>query len=373
MRVLHLIGERVDIGGVLSVVRNLQENSRGQGVEHVVWMQRDYVETRRPSLQYLRSTGICADSPSYREMLFLGIAGFFKLRRLLQHESFDILHAHSRGMLPAALGMAMWSRHPVLYTNHGYSRQTWLYRFAARRRNFHTVLLTPSMARHYGIAPSASRVRIISACCANHYFDGELAGSGRWQQERRPLRLVGVGNIVRWKNWSLVLQALASLSAEERKQVEFVHWGPVAPEEDAKAYEHELREFVTAHELAQRVRFAGPTGSIAERLREADWFVLPSVNEPCSVGLIEALALGLPALVTAAGGNLDIVSDGKTGLFFQPNDASDFAAKLRLILSPGFRPFDPVTIRDSVRSRSAAAVTPRYLETYQELIRAGTL
>ena len=50
-----------------------------------------------------------------------------------------------------------------------------------------------------------------------------------------------------------------------------------------------------------------PTHQVADVVAAADWFVLPSTHEPCSVALIEALALGVPVIASASGGNVDIV------------------------------------------------------------------
>ena len=107
---------------------------------------------------------------------------------------------------------------------------------------------------------------------------------------------------------------------------------------------------------------------MGERLREADWFVLPSTNEPCSVALIEALALGVPALVSESGGNVDIIRDGVTGLLFEPESPEDLAAKLRLILYSKVKAAPPMEIRASVRLRSATNVGRQYLALYRQLI-----
>ena len=367
VRILHLIGESVDIGGVLTLIRNLQEALRDSGAQHVVWVHRDYVESRQPALTYVYSTQICADSPSYAKIAACAVVGFFKLRDILKRDQFDVIHAHSRGTFLVALGLAVFLRKPVLYTNHGYSRQLWMYRFASRRRHFYTTLLTPSMAKYYGIEVNPPKVRIISSCCANEFFDQALVVSGRWRQEQRPVRFIGIGNVVRWKNWRLLLEAIAALANPERAQVEFVHWGPIPPDADSQLYQRELNEFIESRRLQKQARFGGRTPSVVERLREADWFVMPSLNEPCSAALIEAMALGLPALVSASGGNPTIVSAGRTGLLFEPNSVDNLAAKLRQIIDPGFQAFDAQEIRDSVRSRSARAIAPAFLQTYAEL------
>jgi glycogen(starch) synthase len=103
-------------------------------------------------------------------------------------------------------------------------------------------------------------------------------------------------------------------------------------------------------------------------LRETDWFVIPSTNEPCSVALIEALALGKPALVSASGGNVDIVDPGRTGLWFAPDNPQDLSRKLRQLLSPALAMAKPRDIRLSVEARRASHVAGLYQNLYRQLI-----
>jgi glycosyltransferase involved in cell wall biosynthesis len=84
--------------------------------------------------------------------------------------------------------------------------------------------------------------------------------------------------------------------------------------------------------------------------------------------LIEALALGVPSLVSDSGGNVDIVKPEKTGLFFESENVSDLAGKLRRILRREVDLFPPTAIRDSVRHRSASEIGSQYLKLYRRLI-----
>jgi glycosyltransferase involved in cell wall biosynthesis len=57
--------------------------------------------------------------------------------------------------------------------------------------------------------------------------------------------------------------------------------------------------------------------------------------EPFGLVLIEAMACGRPVVATAAGGVLDIVEDGGTGLLVSPGDVESTAsAVVRLLLHP---------------------------------------
>jgi glycosyltransferase involved in cell wall biosynthesis len=366
MRVLHLLGATEDIGGILSVIRNLQTATADLGVEHVVWVNQAYREVRRPALTYRFSCHLLGESANHFQLLWRSVRAIGELKAQLAVEPFDVLQAHSRGALFLTAGVAVLWHRPILYTNHAYARRLGPYRWAARRRHMRTSLLTPNMARHYGLSPEADRVAIISECCADGFFSAPLV-SRRERKAGAPLRLVGLGNIYHTKKWHLLVEAIAQLDEAERRQIEFHHWGPVPEAPGCAAYDRQLRGLIQSGGVTGCCRLHGATLSAEETLREADWFVLPSTNEPCSVALIEALALGVPALVSASGGNVDIVQSGRTGRLFAPDDVTSLRDTLRLVLRDEKPMATPAEIRESVRARSAKAVADQYCRLYEEL------
>ncbi len=84
--------------------------------------------------------------------------------------------------------------------------------------------------------------------------------------------------------------------------------------------------------LADAVRFAGKRSDIPDLLNLFDLFALPSISEGTSVSLLEAMASGLPAVVTNVGGNPAIVEDGKSGVLVRVGDAEGLAAAMLAIL-----------------------------------------
>jgi glycosyltransferase involved in cell wall biosynthesis len=62
-----------------------------------------------------------------------------------------------------------------------------------------------------------------------------------------------------------------------------------------------------------------------------DVYVLPSVAEGISNSLLEAMASELPVVVTAAGGNPEIVVDGESGLLFPVGDSKKLTERLLLL------------------------------------------
>ena len=84
-----------------------------------------------------------------------------------------------------------------------------------------------------------------------------------------------------------------------------------------------------------RVRFLGVRSDVAEVLRAVDLFALTSVSEAASLTLLEAMASRLPVVVTAVGGNPEIVRNGVEGLLVPRGDAAAAAvALLRLLNDP---------------------------------------
>jgi glycosyltransferase involved in cell wall biosynthesis len=71
----------------------------------------------------------------------------------------------------------------------------------------------------------------------------------------------------------------------------------------------------------------GP-GEKRELLRDADVFVLPSYAEGVPIALLEAMAAGLPSVVTPVGGFLDAVTDRREAIIVSPGDTETLAQAL---------------------------------------------
>lgn len=106
---------------------------------------------------------------------------------------------------------------------------------------------------------------------------------------------------------------------------------------DVHSCETELREFVEAHAMRERVRFAGPTARVDEWLRAADLFVFPTENEAFGLSLVEAMACALPSVTTRVGGLRDFVVDGENALVVPPGDAEALAHAISALLADADR------------------------------------
>ena len=84
--------------------------------------------------------------------------------------------------------------------------------------------------------------------------------------------------------------------------------------------------------IGDRVRFLGVRHDVPLILRAVDVFVLTSVSEAASITLLEAMASGVPAVVTAVGGNPEMIHHSVEGLLVPRGDPLATADAIALVL-----------------------------------------
>ncbi|WP_223922011.1 glycosyltransferase [Geobacter sp. AOG2] len=80
--------------------------------------------------------------------------------------------------------------------------------------------------------------------------------------------------------------------------------------------------------IENQVEFLGYRQDATSLLKTFDVFVLPSLMEGIPRCIMEAMAAGIPVIVSDIPGNRDLVVLGKTGLLFAPGNSQDLAEKI---------------------------------------------
>jgi glycosyltransferase involved in cell wall biosynthesis len=96
--------------------------------------------------------------------------------------------------------------------------------------------------------------------------------------------------------------------------------------------EFEIRRQVNDFGLEGTVIFAGPRDDAPRVAGACDVFALPSIHEGLAIALIEAMAMGKPAVVTRAGGLTEVIENGKQGLVVPPGDPEALANAIVTLL-----------------------------------------
>jgi UDP-glucose:(heptosyl)LPS alpha-1,3-glucosyltransferase len=121
-----------------------------------------------------------------------------------------------------------------------------------------------------------------------------------------------------------MIRALAQVSAENGSLRLLV----VGKQEPTK-----YRTLAETLGVARRTTFAGPTQDVYACYRAADFFVLPTRHDPCSLVVLEALAMGLPVISTAFNGACEIMESGRHGVVLaNPSDVNALGAAIRRLL-----------------------------------------
>lgn len=112
--------------------------------------------------------------------------------------------------------------------------------------------------------------------------------------------------------------------------------------------------------------FLGRLGDaeLASVYARARAFAMPAVEE-FGIVAVEAHAAGRPVLAAGAGGALEIVVEGETGVFVPPRDVEATAAAMREVDWDGF---DPVAIR----ARAERFATARFQERIRHQVKLAT-
>ncbi|MEU5252308.1 glycosyltransferase family 4 protein [Streptomyces longwoodensis] len=110
---------------------------------------------------------------------------------------------------------------------------------------------------------------------------------------------------------------------------------------------------------------------LARIFASLDVFVHTGPFETFCQTVQEAMASGVPVVAPAAGGPLDLVAHGRTGLLVPPHDASAVRDAVRaLAADPARRAAYGAAARDTVEGRTWAAIGDRLIEHYADVLGA---
>lgn len=162
------------------------------------------------------------------------------------------------------------------------------------------------------------------------------------------------------KGVRVVLQAISSLPRSLDFQLVIAGRGPL---------EEEMRQAAADD---PRIRFVGYVTGDAKQalLLQARYLLIPSLwYENAPVAVIEAAAHGVAVIASRIGGLPEFVRDGRTGLLFEPGDATGLAAIMQGLVN-GATAFPDLAeaCRDLAERHTVDRMVDGYLDCYHELL-----
>ena len=301
-----------------------------------------------------------------------GVGWVRRLRRLVKDERFDLVHAHSP-VAAAAARLALIGGPPIVYTEHNvwerYHPATYWSNLLTFGRNRHVFAVSEHVKDSIRYPGWLTRLGLPAA--ETLYYGIDQSSIETWAVRngvREELNIAAdapvVGTVANFKSHKRLDQMLRA-AALVRRYVPGVRFvlvgqGPLEPE---------LRRLAQTLHLGDTVVFAGFREDAPRVCSTFDVFALSSEHEGLSIALIEALALGKPAVVTDVGGLTEVIEDERQGYIVPVGQPLIFGDRIvRLLEDPGLRARMGAEGRVRAESFDIRRSVRRMEQVYQEVL-----
>ena len=260
------------------------------------------------------------------------------IKKLYTENGYTLMHCHSPIGSVVARVAAISERKKgmkVIYTAHGFHfykgapKKNWLIFYPIERicSSFTDILITINK-EDYAFAKKHMKanqveyvpgvgIDTIKFSIPNFNVAEKKAELGLKDKD---IMILSVGELNQNKNHEVVVRAISKLKNPN------IHYF-IAGKGDKEQYLDEL-----AKELDVNLHLLGYRTDIIELLNTADIFAFPSFREGLSVALMEAMAAGLPCVVSRIRGNVDLIEDGINGYLCRDNSVGEYAEKIEAII-----------------------------------------
>ena len=285
------------------------------------------------------------DSHTYRSITALrdNWIAYKNLYNLIKNNEIDVIHCNSPvgGMIGRLVGHKCKVRR-IIYTAHGFHfykgapliNRT-LFKWAEQiMAHWTDVIITMNnddydAAKHFKLRNAGSVYKIHGVGIDRNRFSMVFSDE---KKQRKKIEIgvpsdakiiLSVGELNKNKNHEIVIKALAKL---KDKKIHYV----IAGIGNLEKY---LLKLAKDLEIDHYVHLIGYRSDMVELYSISDIFIHPSLREGLPASIMEAMASGLPCIVSRIRGNVDLIENGKGGILCDPNNADDFSSALNLLIN----------------------------------------
>ncbi len=233
----------------------------------------------------------------------------------------------------------------VIYQAHGFHfyggapKKNWLIYYPIEKWLAHyTDVLITINSEDFKLAKSKLKLRRNGKVCYVHGVGIDLSKYIDLDDIRKKMRtkmnlndsdvaLISVGELNANKNSRIIIEAIEKL---ENEKIHYFLCGE-------GALEKELKELAEKKGVLDQVHFLGYRTDVKELLQAADVFVMPSIREGLSRSIMEAMASGLPCVVSRIRGNSDLIKDGEGGYLCETKNVEQYVNAINQLLSISLR------------------------------------
>jgi sugar transferase (PEP-CTERM/EpsH1 system associated) len=230
-----------------------------------------------------------------------------RLSSHLKHLQADVVHTHNpQAHMHGAIAARLAGVPVIIHTKHGRGYPSGLllgaFNRLATRLTTRFVTVSQDAAE---VARNVDRVAAEKLLVIQNGIDVDRFAFRPPNAAGTPVRAITVGRLDPIKDQLTLLRATRLVVDRAPSfHLDIVGDGPSRAELEAAR---------AALGLTEHVTFVGYQEQVAPFLAKADFFVLSSISEGVSIALLEAMAMGLPAVATDVGGNREVVVPGVNG------------------------------------------------------------
>jgi len=274
--------------------------------------------------------------------IFSNVKAYYQVKNIIKRNKYKFIHAHSPigGVVGRIAGHQ--TKTPVIYTAHGFHFydgapiKNWLIYYPVEKwlAKYTDVLITINRDDYINAKKLKAKniVYIPGIGLDSKKFKNVIINKTKKRLEmgipENSIVLLSVGELNENKNHETIIKAVKKLN---NPNIYYMICGQGDKEAD-------LKELSSNLGIQDKIKFLGFRDDIAGLYKISDVFVFPSFREGLSVALMEALASGLPCVVSKIRGNVDLIEEGKGGYLVKPDDIDGFVNSLsKLIINSEIR------------------------------------
>jgi glycosyltransferase involved in cell wall biosynthesis len=321
--------------------------------------------------QELRDNGIVVtlvqrDQTKYDKFFPLRLARFIRQRKP------DILQLHTGTFFPGAIGGWLAGVPAKLYTEHGRTMSESRFRlktdYLAGRVIDKIIAVSAELEKYLCDVvklPGSKTITVLNGVNTERFCPGK--GSHRLKLElglKPDCRVIGtIARLDEIKDQRNMIKAFELVLRKIPNSALIIAGS--GPQSEP------LQKQISDSNLQDAVFMTGERTDVPELLRLFDVFVLSSLSEGTSISLLEAMATGIPPVVTNVGGNPAVVTHDKNGLITEPGEPQQLAsAIIELLLNEAKRTrLADQAIKRVQESFCLRRMIDDYTELYCELLK----
>lgn len=220
--------------------------------------------------------------------------------------------------------------------------------------------------RLIGLGVKAEFIEVIYNGIAADGLPAEI----RERDQSSIITFANIGQFVPWKKQPLFIKA-AERFLQDSKKARFILIGDDIFGRDSR-YKKGLINRVRASHFTSNIKIIGWQDDLSSYWPKIDCLIHTADTEPFGRVIIEAMAHGVPVIAAAGCGSAEIITGGKTGLLFDPDDMKGLLWAMKTISQDRELAHNLViNARQHIVSRFQAKKTAEKIsKVYEELIAA---